>query len=169
MKANVRGEACAASNAESAHMDSIHSTSAKVHWTFPQSGGIELHSDLVDIWCGHGLRPLGGGLRQLHEGVPQEAGVPAQHPHLHAGRSAHSRRPAEGHDHLHHRRPRKGCGGQDYRPEGKKASRSPRGQGLLSWLRPFSFCLRQSSIFKCWRALRSQNILASCLIVHFTL
>lgn len=133
MEVNVRGaKAWLASNAESAQMHFIHYTSAQVHPIFPPSGGVDLHSDLVDIWRGYGLRPPGGGLWQLHEGVPQEAGVPAQHPHLHAGWSAHAGRPAEGHDHLHHRRPRKGRGGQDDWPEGKKAGRSPRSPALGS-------------------------------------
>lgn len=132
MEVNVRAKAWLASNAESAQMHFIHYTSAPVHPIFPPSGGVDLHSDLVDIWRGYGLRPPGGGLWQLHEGVPQEAGVPAQHPHLHAGWSAHAGRPAEGHDHLHHRRPRKGRGGQDDWPEGKKAGRSPRSPALGS-------------------------------------
>lgn len=132
MEVNVRVKAWLASNAESAQMHFIHYTSAEVHPIFPPSGGVDLHSDLVDIWRGYGLRPPGGGLWRLHEGVPPEAGVPAQHPHLHAGWSAHAGRPAEGYDHLHHRRPRKGRGGQDDWPEGKKADRSPRSPALGS-------------------------------------
>lgn len=81
-------------------------------------GGSDLHSDLVDVRRGDGVRPAGGRLRQRPEGVLQEAGVPAQHAHLHADRPAESRRAAEGDDHLHHRRPRPGRGPQDDRPEG---------------------------------------------------
>lgn len=180
MKVNVREKAWVASNAESAQTHFIPYTSAEVHLTILQSGGIDLHSDLVDIWRGYGLCPLGGGLWQLHEGVQQEAGVPAQHPHLHAGWSAHSRWPAEGHDHLHHWRPRKGCGGQDYCPEGKKAKSFTNKPGArlnpkFVLAQTGSILLRQTGILKCTRsliptffkALRSLNILQPCLNVPF--
>lgn len=110
--------------------------STEIHCNFLQnsiyyfSGSIDLHSDLVDVGRLHGVCPSRGGLWQRHERVLQETGVSAQHPHLHADWAAFPRRSTEGHDHLHHRCPRQGRGGQDDCSEGEggtvdKSSQEP--------------------------------------------
>lgn len=114
------------------------------------TGGVDLHSDLVGVGCRDGLHPSRGGTWQRHEGVLQEAGVPAQHSHLPADWPAHTRRPSEGHDHLHHRRPRQRRGGQDDHSEGGAAA------FLGGWVRAATVVTCWSVWLSCsrWRMLR---------------